>query len=103
MKQCILLIMTMSILMAACTSVQVRPLDKSQSISHICIKKNSKVKVLSFLSVVRNRFEDHGISSNVFNESRYVTEFTTGCVARTLPFPDNTPLSIHKMISKAYT
>lgn len=67
MKKYILLLMFISIFMSACTSIQVRPLDASHSITHICIKNNPKVIVPSFLSIVRNGFEDHGISSKVFD------------------------------------
>lgn len=68
MKKYFLLLMFISIFMSACTSIQVKPLDVSHAISHICIKNNPKVIVPSFLSVVRSAFEDHSISSKVFDD-----------------------------------
>ena len=66
-KNNILAILTL-LLLSACTSIQVMPLDEPLSVSHICIKNNPKVIVPGFLSVVRNGFEDHKIATMVFED-----------------------------------
>ena len=51
-----------------CTSVTVRPVDRSVQLKHVCIRENPKVWVKDFLPVLRDGFERHGISSEVFSE-----------------------------------
>lgn len=61
-----LLILMVTILMG-CTTVKVRMIDsKVDKISHICIKENPRVIVEDFISVMEDKFMDHGISSEVF-------------------------------------
>lgn len=55
------------ILLSACTSIQVKPLDSSLAVSKICIEKNEKVIVPEFLEIVRNGIDKHGIASEVFD------------------------------------
>ena len=55
------------IAVAGCTSVTVRPVDKAIGISHVCIQENLKVVVADFVNVVRDGFDRHGISSEVFS------------------------------------
>ena len=81
MKKYILPLVFISLFVSACTSVQVKPLDKKHSITHICIKNNPRVKVTSFLSVIRNGFDDHGISSTMFDgaapdDCQYILTYT---------------------------
>jgi len=68
MNKIILLILTM--FMAACTNVQVKEIDSSLQISHVCIQNNPKVLVAEFLPVVRNGFERHGITTEVYNKDK---------------------------------
>ncbi len=63
----LLVLIVILITLSGCTSIKVQPLDESQLTSNICIKNNPKVTVPDFLSVVRNRFKHHGISTEVFN------------------------------------
>ena len=81
LKKYILPLMIMPLLLSACTSIKTKPLDRSLGVSHICIQKNPKVTVPDFLSVVRNGFDDHGISSSVFDgavpyDCQYVLTYT---------------------------
>jgi hypothetical protein len=55
--------------LAACTSVQVRPLEPKLSVSKICIEENEKVIVPQFLEIVRSGFDRHGISTEVFTST----------------------------------
>lgn len=66
MYKIMLLILTM--FMAACTNVQVKEIDPSLQISHVCIQNNPKVLVAEFIPVVRNGFERHGITTEVYNK-----------------------------------
>jgi len=49
-----------------CTAITVDPVSPSENISHVCIKENPRVEVSDFLHVVRDGFERHGISSEVY-------------------------------------
>jgi len=62
-----LLSLVLCLVAAGCTAVKVNPLDASRAISHICIKDNPKVIVPDFLSIVRDGFEEHGITSEVIS------------------------------------
>lgn len=53
---------------AGCTSIQVRELDPSTKISHVCIEENSKVIVHNFVSVIQNGFKRHGITTEIYKE-----------------------------------
>ncbi|WP_064037017.1 Sbal_3080 family lipoprotein [Methylomonas methanica] len=53
--------------LAACTSIQVKPLDSSLAVSKICIEKNEKVIVSDFLEIVRSGIDKHGIATEVFD------------------------------------
>ena len=58
--------LAVSIALASCTSIQVEPIAEPLSPEAICIVENPKVIVGDFLSVVRNRIEDHGIRTAVY-------------------------------------
>ena len=48
-----------------CTAVDVKPLDSSVQLDHVCIELNSRVQVSDFVSVLEDGFERHGISTQV--------------------------------------
>jgi hypothetical protein len=52
--------------LAACTSVRVHPVDPAAQMQHVCIQENPKVLVDDFVMVLREGFERHGISTQVF-------------------------------------
>jgi len=54
--------------LAACTSVQVVPLDPELSISHVCIKNNKKVTVPDFLTVLQAGFNRHNLATTVYDD-----------------------------------
>lgn len=59
-----------SIVITGCTSVQVSQLDRSHSVSHVCVEDNPKVKVEGFIEVVSDIFQDHGITTEVYSGQR---------------------------------
>jgi hypothetical protein len=68
-------------LVAACTSVRVRPMERAAGVKHVCIESNPKVIVSDFVPVVRDGFARHGISTEVFSEDapvgcEYVLTYT---------------------------
>jgi hypothetical protein len=69
------------LLLTACTSVTVKRPDPALSIKHVCIQENPKVWVSDFLPVLREGFDRHGISTNVYSGTKpenceYVLTYT---------------------------
>ena len=52
-------------LVAGCTSVDVKPVDQSLDMRHVCIEYNSRVQVEDFVPVLQAGFDRHQISSEV--------------------------------------
>lgn len=76
----ILIIASLGVL-SGCTTIEVRPIDKSTVIKHVCIRQNDKVQVRGFLNVLRDGFSRHGISSEVIPaqekaKGRYIVTYT---------------------------
>ncbi len=64
-------------LLAGCTSVNVQPVDASANLRHVCIENNSKVEVDDFVSVVQDGFGRHGITTQVYSNTKPANcEFT---------------------------
>lgn len=59
-------IIAIPIILTACTSVQVKPVDASLPIKYVCIENNPKVEVQDFIPVVRDGFDRHGIATEVY-------------------------------------
>lgn len=79
MKHLIILALVWS--MAACTSIEVRPVSAGLKITDVCIEQNPKVIVADFLPVVRDGFDRHGIATRLVNkpapqECEYVLTYT---------------------------
>jgi hypothetical protein len=49
-----------------CTSVRVQPIDATAALRHVCIEENPKVIVTDFLPVVRDGFDRHHVSTQVY-------------------------------------
>ena len=60
------LVVLASMPIIGCTSVRVQPVDGSLGIKLVCIEFNDRVRVDDFVSVVRDGFDRHGISTKVF-------------------------------------
>lgn len=61
------LILIVSIGISACTSVNVRPVDSTIKLDHVCIKENPKVRVSDFVQVLQDGFDRYKISTEVFS------------------------------------
>jgi len=64
-----LLLVISIFLTVGCTSVKVKPLEASLEVSHVAIKRNSKVIVEEFLPLLQKKFNEHGITTEVFDEN----------------------------------
>jgi hypothetical protein len=62
-------IVAITIVLAGCTAVTVRPVDKAAGLKHVCIQDNPKVTVSDFVTVIRDGFDRHGISTEVISGS----------------------------------
>jgi len=49
------------------TSVRVQPVDPAAQLRHVCIEETPKVIVSDFLSILRDGFARHGISTEVYS------------------------------------
>lgn len=59
-----------AIAVSACTSVDVRPVDPSLNVQHVCIQENRKVTLDGFLPMLEEGFARHGISTQVIPDTR---------------------------------
>lgn len=57
-------------ILGGCTAINVRAVDPSVQLLHVCIQENPKVKVSDFIQVLRDGFDRHGISTEVFSGSK---------------------------------
>ena len=67
--------------LTGCTSISVKPVSSSLHLTHVCIQKNPQAEEADFLDVVREGFERHGISTEIFQDSKpsnceYVVTYT---------------------------
>jgi hypothetical protein len=74
-------IVAVSLSLTACTSVTVRPLDPALTIRHVCIQDNPKVLVSDFVPVLRDGFDRHRITTEVYSGTKpgnceYVLTYT---------------------------
>jgi len=58
-------IIVAALLLTSCTAVDVKPVDTSLNLRHVCIEYNPRVQVSDFTEVLQKGFERHGISSEV--------------------------------------
>ncbi|MDH3613857.1 MAG: Sbal_3080 family lipoprotein [Gammaproteobacteria bacterium] len=76
-----IVVLALSLLICACTSVKVQPVDASMPLLHVCIQRNTAVQVGDFLQVLEDGFERHGIGTEIYNGNRprrceYVLTYT---------------------------
>ncbi|GAB3023240.1 hypothetical protein GCM10027285_01190 [Oleiagrimonas citrea] len=77
----LLLLSFTGLMLASCTSVQVRPLVTKDKVDLICIQRNPAVKVDDFVMVLQRHIDAHGIASRVFDGTKpddchYVLTYT---------------------------
>src|SRR5262245_47432188 len=63
------ILLLLALVLTACTSVSVKPIDPSVALRRVCIQNNPKVQVSDFVDVIRDGFDGHGISTDVFSGS----------------------------------
>lgn len=54
-------------LLSSCTSIDVREIDASHNIKHLCIKDNPRVIVEDFISTVEDVFNEHSITTEIYH------------------------------------
>ena len=59
----------LALLIAGCTSIDVKPVANDDRISNVCIVENPKVVVSDFVPVLRDGLNRHGIASTVVSEA----------------------------------
>lgn len=69
------------LMLAACTSVKVKPVDGHTAMDHVCIQNNPAVKVDDFVLVMQDGFQRHGIAAEVFFSDppascEYIVDYT---------------------------
>jgi hypothetical protein len=65
-----------TILLAACTSVEVRPVSSSErAMELICIVRNPQVIVGDFLGTIEDRIQQHGIATRVIDGTQDSCEY----------------------------
>ncbi len=64
------IVLVLSLLVCACTSVKVQSVDTSLPMLHVCIQRNTLVEVSDFLAVLQEGFERHGIGTEIYNANR---------------------------------
>lgn len=68
---------------SGCTAITVKPVDPSLNVRHVCIQNNPRVTIDNFLSIVRDGFDRHGLSTEVVKKQSLNTcEYVLTYVAR---------------------
>ena len=67
--------------LVGCTSVNVKPVDHSIAMKHVCIHTNPAVMVSDFVMVMEDGFQRHGIAAEVYDHDlpascEYVVDYT---------------------------
>jgi hypothetical protein len=68
MKYPAIIVAAFAVVLAGCTSIDVRPVSLQEQITHVVIRKNPKVAVSDFLDVLVAGFQRHGITARVVSE-----------------------------------
>lgn len=66
-----------ALILSACTSVTVMPVQRSENLQHICIVNNPKVTVADFVPALEEGFQRHGISTSLVGEASHTDCDTT--------------------------
>lgn len=67
----LVLIIFAVVLLSACAAVvEVKSANSALAIQHVCIQDNSNVAVGDFLQALRDGFDRHGISTEVFKDTK---------------------------------
>ena len=64
------LLIATAVVIAGCTSVNVRPVTSSEHLHSVCIVDNPEVIVSDFIPVLRDGFDRHGIATSIVDQAR---------------------------------
>ena len=89
------------LILAGCTSVDVRPIAASAKVDKICIKFNDEVNVDDFVPVIQEDFFNHGITSVVFktekpNTCQYTLSYTVDRWWDLAPYMVDAQMTVNK-------
>lgn len=56
-----------SIVFTGCSTMNVDTVDREHSLSNVCIEDNPKVIVAEFTGVIEDIFQEHGITTEIYN------------------------------------
>lgn len=70
MKKLFFLPFFAAVTLSACTSVDVSQIDKSYAMDHVCIENNPEVIVSDFVPVIRGEFQNHFITTEVYDGTK---------------------------------
>jgi hypothetical protein len=89
------------LILAGCTSVDVRPIAASAKVDKICIKFNDEVNVDDFVPVMQEDFFNHGITSVVFkaekpNTCQYTLSYTVDRWWDLAPYMVDAQMTVNK-------
>lgn len=77
------IVLVLSLSLLSCTSIKVKPVDDQLQVRHMCIQVNPKVIRDDFLPVLERGFQNHGITTEVYNgKSPEYCEFITTYTVR---------------------
>lgn len=60
-------LLLLCVIAAGCTATRVKPISADNRIAHLCIQENPLVRVGDFVTTVRDGFESHGITTQLFS------------------------------------
>ncbi|MDR2852026.1 MAG: Sbal_3080 family lipoprotein [Burkholderiaceae bacterium] len=59
-----------ALLVAGCTSINVKPVPQSERLQHVCIVNNPKVIISDFISILQDGFSRHNITTSVVENEK---------------------------------
>ncbi|WNO10601.1 Sbal_3080 family lipoprotein [Teredinibacter sp. KSP-S5-2] len=55
-----------ALLLGGCTAIEIKQVESSHNMDHVCIEYNAKVTIDEFVRIVEDIFQDHGITTEVY-------------------------------------
>lgn len=101
-KKTILLLSLIAItLSVGCTQRTITPVTVSEGLNHVCIKKNTRVIVPGFLSILESGFDRHGITTDVYMNKKpeaceYIVTYTALQTWDVIPYLAHAEIRIKK-------
>lgn len=91
----------LSFIFSGCTGISVKPVEKSQKMTHVCIKNNPKVIVRGFVGILENGFKKHHITTEIFTDDvpkhcEFYLEYTALRSWDVAPYLSHAELKLYK-------